>query len=58
MSQLGLQARVVRAVRAHGLVPSRPQRQHALQGCVRPQALALVNGQSRGVVDEESSVLK
>lgn len=57
VGQFGLQAGVGGAVLARRLVAARAQRQHALQRRVGPQALALVDGQRRGVVDEESSVL-
>lgn len=57
VGQLGLQAGVGGAVPARRLVAARAQRQHALQRRVGPQALALVDGQRRGVVDEESAVL-
>lgn len=57
VGQFGLQAGVGGAVPARRLVAARAQRQHALQRRVGPQALALVDGQRRGVVDEESAVL-
>lgn len=57
VGQFGLQAGVGGAVPARRLVAARAQRQHALQRRVGPQTLALVDGQRRGVVDEESSVL-
>lgn len=57
VGQFGLQAGVGGAVLARRLVAAGAQRQHALQRRVGPQALALVDGQRRGVVDEESSVL-
>lgn len=56
--QLGFEARVGGAVLPRRLVASSAQRQHTLQRGVGPQALALMDGQRCGVVDEESSVLK
>lgn len=58
VGELGLQARVGRAVLARRLVPSGAQRQHTLQRCVRPKTLTLMDGQRSGVVDQESSILK
>lgn len=51
VAELGLEARVGRAVVVRRLVAPCPQGQHALQRRVGPQTLALVDGQSRGVVD-------
>jgi len=51
VAELGLEAGVGRAVIARGLVPPGAQRQHALQRCVGPQALTLMDGESCGVVD-------
>lgn len=51
IGELGLEARVGRAVFARCLESSRAQRQHALQGRVWPETLTLVDGQRCGVVD-------
>ena len=45
------------AVLAQGGEAARAKRHHALQGRARPQALALVDGQRRGVVDQQTPVL-
>lgn len=51
VGELGLEARVGRAVLGRRLVAPGAQRQHTLQRRVRPQTLTLVDGQRCGVVD-------
>lgn len=51
VSQFGLEACVGCTILARRLVSPGAQRQHALQRCVWPQTLTLMNGQSCGVVD-------
>lgn len=58
VAQFGLQAGVGDAGSSARLEASRPQRHHTLQRDVRPQTLTLVDGQSRGVIDQHPAVLK
>lgn len=57
MGQFGFQAGGGGAVLAEIFHAARPHRDHALQRRVGPQTLGLVDGQRRGVVDQEASVL-
>lgn len=58
VGELGLQACVGCAILTHRLISPGAQRQHTLQRRVGPQTLTLVDGQRRGVVNKQSSILK
>ncbi len=57
VAEFGLQAGGGDAGSSGRLEASRPQRHHTLQRDVRPQTLTLVDGQSRGVIDQHPAVL-
>ena len=57
IGELGFEARIRGAVLAGSFEAARAERHHALQGRVGPQALALVDCKSCGVVNQQASVL-
>lgn len=57
IAEFGFEARVGGAVLAMSFEAARTEWDHTLQGRVRPQTLALMDRQCRGVVNQQTSIL-